>query len=88
LPKLHTIWKDNQTKCKLVETFVLSIALDGAETWTLKATDFAQLDSFEMWVWRRLLRIPWTAHRTNVSISEGKDDKLEKLVIQEKTEGN
>lgn len=74
MTKLQKIWKDKQittkTKRKLVETLVLPIALYGAETWTLKAKDIAKLDSFEMWAWRRLLRIPWTAHRTNVSILE------------------
>lgn len=72
MTKLNKIWIDKQittpTKRKLVETLVFPIALYGAEAWTLKAVDAAKLDSFEMWVWRRLLRIPWTAHRTNVSI--------------------
>jgi len=51
-------------------TLALTIALYGAETWTLNATDIAKLDSFEMWVSRRLSKIPWAAHRTNVSILE------------------
>lgn len=81
MTKLTKIWKDNHitkaTKCKLVRTLVFPIAIYGAEAWTLRAVDIKKLDAFEMWVWRRLLRIPWTAHRTNVSI-------LEELGIQER----
>ncbi|KAI8438254.1 hypothetical protein MSG28_010856 [Choristoneura fumiferana] len=47
---------------------VFPIFLYGAETWTLRKQDRRKIDALEMWCWRRLLRIPWTAHRTNVSI--------------------
>ncbi|KAL0878559.1 hypothetical protein ABMA27_003646 [Loxostege sticticalis] len=72
MTQLGKIWKDrnvtNRTKTHLVRTLVFSIFLYGAETWTLKAADRQRIDAFEMWCWRRLLRIPWTAHRTNVSV--------------------
>jgi len=76
---LNKIWKDRHitttTKCK--NTLVVPIALYAAESWTLKAINIAKLDAFEMWVWRRLLRIPWfnrTACRTNVSILEEEEE--------------
>lgn len=72
MTQLNKIWKDRnitrRTKIHLIRTLVFSIFLYGAETWTIKATDRHRIDAFEMWVWRRLLRIPWTAHRTNISV--------------------
>lgn len=72
LKVLKKIWTDRnisvKTKTKLIRTLVFSIFSYGAETWTLKAADRKRIDAFEMWYWRRLLRIPWTAHRTNISI--------------------
>ena len=56
------------TKKRLVKTLVFSVFLYGAETWTLRSYERSRVDAFEMWCWRRLLRIPWTAHRTNESI--------------------
>ena len=63
-----------QTRKKLVKTLVFPVFLSGAETWTLKQEDRRRIDAFEMWVWRRMLRIPWTARRTNVSIAEELDE--------------
>lgn len=64
----------------LVHSLVFPIALYAAETQTLKAADRNRLDAFEFWCWRRLLRIPWTAHRTNVSVLEElKMDKAQRL---------
>ncbi|XP_072934917.1 uncharacterized protein [Epargyreus clarus] len=72
MSQLQTIWKDRnistRTKTKLVRTLVFSIFMYGTETWTLKAADRKRIDAFEMWCWRKMLRIPWIAHRTNVSI--------------------
>lgn len=72
--KLKKIWLDKNikrtTKTQLVRTLIFSIALYGAETWTLKATDRRRIDAFEMWTWRRMMHIPWTAHRTNMSVRE------------------
>nr|ADI61821.1 endonuclease-reverse transcriptase [Bombyx mori] len=72
MTQLGKIWKDHnitqKTKTKLVLTLVFSIFIYGAETWTLKAADRKRVDAFEMWCWRRMLRIPWTAKRSNQSI--------------------
>lgn len=80
MTELNKVWRDrnitNRTKVHLVRTLVFPIALYGVETWTIKAADRKRIDAFEMWCWRRMLRIPWTAHRTNVSIL--KQLKLEK----------
>lgn len=53
---------------RLVRALVFPIFLYGVETWTVKARERQRIEAFEMWCWRRMLRIPWTAKRTNVSI--------------------
>ncbi|KAL0838884.1 hypothetical protein ABMA28_016906 [Loxostege sticticalis] len=72
MTQLEKVWKDrnvlNKTKIYIVRTLVFPIFLYGAESWTIKMADRRRIDAFEMWCWRRLLRIPWTAHRTNISI--------------------
>ena len=72
MSNLNTIWKSRNihlsTKIRLVKSLVFSIFLYGAETWTMKSRERARIDALEMWCWRRLLRVPWTAHRTNTSI--------------------
>lgn len=70
--RLNGIWKNrgisNNTKMRLVRALIFPIFLYGVETWTIKARERQRIDAFEMWCWRRMLRIPWTAKRTNVSI--------------------
>lgn len=72
MSQLDKIWKDKNismnTKSNLVRTLVFSIFIYGAETWTIKKADRNRIDAFEMWCWRRMLGIPWTARRTNLSI--------------------
>ena len=72
MSQLDRVWKDRSisitTKSYLVRTLVFSIFIYGAETWTLKKADRDRIDAFEMWCWRRMLNIRWTAHRTNASI--------------------
>lgn len=72
MSQLQKIWRDRNisrnTKVKLVNTLVFSIFGYGAETWTLRKADRARIDAFEMWCWRKMLQIPWTAFRTNESI--------------------
>ena len=53
---------------KLVKCYVWSIALYGAETWTLRAVDQKHLESFEMWCWRRMEKISWTDHVRNEDV--------------------
>ena len=47
---------------------VFPVVLDGCETWTVKKAEHQTIDAFELWCWRRLLRVPWTARRSNQSI--------------------
>ena len=72
LKSLSTLWKDRalhkNIKVKLLKSLVWPLALYGCEAWTLKANDISKLRAFEMTCYRRALKIPWTAHRTNESI--------------------
>ena len=56
------------TEVHLVEAMVFPVVIYGCETWTLKKADHRRTDTFELWCWRRLLRVPWTARRSNYSI--------------------
>lgn len=79
--KLTPIWKDHNisrnNKLRLLKTLAFSVMLYGAETWTLRKADIKRIDAFEMWSYRRMLRISWMERRTNASI-------LEKLNIQKR----
>ena len=59
---------DLEFRKKLVKCYIWSIALYGAETWTLRAIDQKQLESFEMWCWRRMEKISWTNHVGNEEV--------------------
>ena len=56
------------TKGHLVKTMVFPVAMYGCESWTVKKAECRRIDAFELWWWRRLLRVPWTARRSNQSI--------------------
>ena len=56
------------TKVCLVEAMVFPVVMYGCESWTIKKAEHWRIDAFEMWCWRRLLRVPWTARRSNESI--------------------
>ena len=56
------------TKVRLVKAMVFSVVMYGCESWTVKKAERWRIDAFELWCWRRLLRIPWTARRSNQSI--------------------
>ena len=56
------------TKVCLVKAMVFSVVMYGCESWTLKKAEHQRIDAFELWCWRRLLRVPWTARRPNQSI--------------------
>ena len=56
------------TKVRLVEAMVFPAVMYGCESWTLKKAEHQRIDAFELWCWRRLLRVPWTARRSNQSI--------------------
>ena len=55
------------TKIHLVKAMVFPLAMYGCESWTIKKAELQRIDAFELWCWRRLLRIPWTARRSNQS---------------------
>ena len=56
------------TKVCLVKAMVFPIVMYGCESWTIKKAEGQRLDAFELWCWRRLLRVPWAARRSNQSI--------------------
>ena len=56
------------TKVRLVKTMVFPVVMCGCESWTIKKAEHQRIDAFELWCWRRLLRVPWTARRSNQSI--------------------
>ena len=56
------------TKVHLVKAMVFPVVMYGCENWTIKKAERQRIDAFELWCWRRLLRVPWTARRSNQSI--------------------
>ena len=56
------------TKVHLVKAMVFPVVMYGCESWTIKKAKHRRIDAFELWCWRRLLRVPWTARRSNQSI--------------------
>ena len=72
ITNLDTILKSRDitllTKVHLVEGMVFPVVMYGCESWTIKKAEPRRIDAFELWCWRRLLRVPWTARRSNQSI--------------------
>ena len=56
------------TKVRLVKAMVFPVVMYGCESWTIKKAEHRRIDAFELWCWRRFLRVPWTARRSNQSI--------------------
>ena len=56
------------TKVRLVKAMVFPVVMYGCEIWTIKKAEHQRIDAFELWCWRRLLRVPWTARRSNQSV--------------------
>ena len=56
------------TKVCMVKAMVFTVVMYGCESWTIKKAEHQRIDAFELWCWRRLLRVPWTARRSNQSI--------------------
>ena len=56
------------TKVRLIKAMVFPVVMYGCESWTIKKAECRRIDAFELWCWRRLLRVPWTARRSNQSI--------------------
>ena len=72
MTNLDSIFKSRDTtlptKVRLVKAIVFPVVMYGCESWTVKKTEQRRIDAFELWCWRRLLRVPWTARRSNQSI--------------------
>ena len=72
MSNLDSIFKSRNitllTKVHLVKALVFPVVMYGCEGWTVKKTECQRIDAFELWCWRRLLRVPWTARRSNQSI--------------------
>ena len=72
MTNLHSILKSRDitlpTKVRLVKAMVFPVVLYECESWTVKKAECQRIDAFELWCWRRLLRVPWTARRSNQSI--------------------
>ena len=72
MTNLDSIFKSRDitlpTKVHLVKAIVFPVAIYGCESWTAKKAEHRRIDAFELWCWRRLLRVPWTARRSNQSI--------------------
>ena len=56
------------TKVRLVKAMVFPVVMYGCESWTIKKAEHRRIDAFELWCWKRLLKVPWTARRSNQSI--------------------
>ena len=72
------------TKVRLVKAVVFPVVMCGCESWTIKKAEHQRIDAFELWCWRRLLRVPWTARRSNQSIRReiGPRCSLERLMLK------
>ena len=72
MTNLGSILKDRDitlpTKVRLVKAMVFPVVMYGCESWTIRKAEPRRIDAFELWCWRRLLRVPWTARRSNQSI--------------------
>ena len=71
MTNLESIYKRDitlPTKVHLVKAMLSQVILYGCESWTIKKADHGRIDAFELWCWRRLLKVPWTARRSNQSI--------------------
>ena len=72
------------TKVRLVKAMVFPVVMYGCESWTIKKAEHRRIDAFELWCWRRLLRVPWTPRRSNQSILNEISPKcsLERLMLK------
>ena len=75
MTNLDSIFKSRDitlpTKVPLVKAMVFPVVMYGCESWTIKKAEHQRIDVFELWFWRRHLRVPWTARRSNQSILKG-----------------
>ena len=80
LRDLDSIFKSRDitlpTKVRLVKAVGFPVVMYGCESWTMKKAEHWRIDAFELWFWRRLLRVPWTARRSNQSIPKGNQSQI------------
>ena len=90
MTKLDSILKSRDitlpTKVRIVKAMVFPVVMYGCESWTIKKAESQRIDAFELWCWRRLLRVPWTARRSIQSILKeiSPEYSLEGLVLKQK----
>ena len=88
MTNLDSIFKSRDitllTKVRLVKAMVFPVVMYGCESWTVKKADCLRIDAFELWCWSRLLRVPWTARRSNQSILKeiNPEHSLERLMLK------
>ena len=88
MTKLHRILKSRDitlpAKVHLVKAMVFPVVMYGCESWTIKKAEHRRIDAFELWCWRRLLRVPWTVKRSNQSILNeiSPECSLERLMLK------
>ena len=88
MTNLDSIFKSRDitlpTKVRLVNAMIFPVVMYGCESWTVKKAERRRIDAFELWCWRRLLRVPWTARRSNQSILKeiSPGCSLERLILQ------
>ena len=88
MTSLDSIFKSRDitlpTKVYLVKAMVFPVVMDGCESWTIKKAEHQGIDAFELWCWRRRLRVPWTARRSNQSILKeiSPEYSLEELMLK------
>ena len=88
MTNLDSIFKSRDitlpTEVHLVKAMVFPVVMYGCESWTIKKAEHRRIDAFELWCWRRLLRVPWTARRSNQSILKeiSPDYSLEGLMLK------
>ena len=88
MTNLDSIFKSRDftlpTKVHLVKTMVFPVVMYGCESWAIKKAEHLRLDAFELWCWRGLLRVPWTARRSNQSILKeiSPEYSLERLMLK------
>ena len=72
MTNLHSLLKSRDitlpTKVHLIKAMVYPVVMNGCDNWTIKKSEHGRIDAFELWCWRRLLRVPWTAMRSKWSI--------------------
>ena len=88
MTNLDSIFKSRDitlpTKVRLVKAMFFPLVMYGCESWTVKKAKLQRIDAFELWCWRRLLRVPWTARRSNQSILKeiGPGISLERMMLK------